>query len=147
MVVTSQNCSMPATTGNNRSGTVSSSFFTSAVSPSVSPRFAYLAVIPSYVSSASPSAIFRRSNSPCSVASVAAWTRSAPTNLTFRESHTSLAVGFVATESSMSSGNAPSSNVRAVLSFLAFTAASPGATASHTVCTSRMACALIAQPV
>ncbi|XBH71772.1 hypothetical protein VPH35_099176 [Triticum aestivum] len=142
---------MPATTGKSRSGTVSSSFLTNAASPSVSPRLAYVAAIaaslPPYTSSSSPSAIFRWSNSPRSVASLAIWTRSAPTNITFRESHTSLAVSFVDTCNSTSSDNAPRSNARAVLSFRAFTAASPGATASHTVWTSRIACALMAQTV
>ncbi|XBJ26704.1 hypothetical protein VPH35_004070 [Triticum aestivum] len=142
---------MPATTGKRRSGTVSSNFLTSVASPSVSPRLAYLAAIaaslPPYTSSSSPSAIFIRSNSPRSVPSLAARTRSAPTNLTFRESHTSLAVSFVDTCSSTSSSNAPRSNARAILSFRAFTAASPGATASHTVWTSRIACALMAQTV
>ncbi|EMS58306.1 Nuclear transcription factor Y subunit B-6 [Triticum urartu] len=104
---------------------------------SVSPRLAYLAAIdaslPPYTSSSSPSAIFIRSNSPRSVSSLAARTRSAPTNLTFTESHTSLTVSFVDTCSSTSSGNAPRSNARAILSFLAFTVASPSVTASHTV--------------
>ncbi|XP_044968805.1 7-deoxyloganetic acid glucosyltransferase-like [Hordeum vulgare subsp. vulgare] len=136
MAAVSQNCSMPATTGNSRSGTVSSSFFTSAASSSVFPRLANRAVIPpslpAYASSASLSAIFRWSKSPRSVASLAARTRSAPTNLTFKESHTSLVVSFVTTCSSTSSGSAPRSIARAALSFLTFTAASPGATASHT---------------
>ncbi|XBJ23828.1 hypothetical protein VPH35_001850 [Triticum aestivum] len=142
---------MPATTGKSRSDTVSSSFLTSAASPSISPRLAYLAAIaaslPSYTPSSSPSAIFRWSNSLCSIASLAARTRSAPMNLTFRESHTSLAVSFVDTCSSTSSDNAPRSNTRGVLSFRAFAAASPDATASRTVWTSRIACALMAQTV
>ncbi|XP_040255269.1 uncharacterized protein [Aegilops tauschii subsp. strangulata] len=115
------------------------------------PRFANRAVIPAslpaYASSASPSAIFMRSSSPCRVARLAVRTRSAPTNLTFRESHISLAVSFIVTCSSTSSSSPPRIIARAVLHVFPFTAALPGATASHRVWASRIAYALIAHTV
>jgi hypothetical protein len=76
-------------------------------------------------------------------------TRSAPTNLILRLSHTSFAVFFIDTCMRMSSDSAPRSCALAVLFFFSSTVIVPSAgdTASQTPWASRIASTLIAQTV
>ncbi|KAG2581463.1 hypothetical protein PVAP13_6KG035135 [Panicum virgatum] len=100
-VFKSKNYSMPAMTLMKRSGTVSNNFLTRAASLRVPPRFAYLTTmpvsLPAYWSRDSSSFMRRASKSLFNVCNRAALTRSAPTNLVLRHSHTSFAVFLFAT--------------------------------------------------
>jgi hypothetical protein len=92
--------------------------------------------------------MYSLTNSPRRVESRAALTRSAPTNLILRLSHTSFAVFFADTCMRMSSDSTPRSCALAALFFFASTAAPyAGDTASQMPAASRFASTLIAQMV
>ncbi|KAJ0869381.1 hypothetical protein HanRHA438_Chr05g0247191 [Helianthus annuus] len=92
----------------NFSGTVSNNFRTSSSSSKVAPTLLYFDIIPeifpAYSSIVSSSFICKASNSLFNIRSLAFCTRSAPTYRDFNESHTSLAVFFLAACESISSG-------------------------------------------
>ncbi|KAJ0508379.1 hypothetical protein HanIR_Chr11g0516551 [Helianthus annuus] len=92
----------------NISGTISNNFRTSSSSSKFAPTLLYFDIIPesflAYSSMVSPFVICKASNSLFNIRSLAFCIRSAPTYRDFNESHTSLAVFFLAACESISLG-------------------------------------------